>query len=288
MTPELAISRKPLFDHALKYSAILMSVVALATGMLFALAMRSVALASIEKESLVLGSAFAKQTEFPMLVGDEPGMKATASQFLAVKDVLFVVVTDFRGKTLRLARPGFPMERLTADSPSHPVPTAHRQTSSGSFDYVESTVPVEGPNPLSDWRAWAKDMSNQPIGTVQLAVSIAEPKIAAVKAALAALACTVLCLLLAVWLQGKKLRHLLAPLHGSIGIPFATGASSRRIPRARRSPGCLHVRIRRRKSAAARHGGRRHRDRLARGVIQPYAGPAGGDAGLQRSCRARG
>lgn len=191
--------RKSVLSLTLKSSALLLTVMALSTGVFFGIAMRALMQAYVLKEATGIARAFAAQIQFPMLVGDEEGMKTVAAQYLAVKDVLFVAVKDRGGKTVRTAGDGFPMEQPSVSWLHWAAP-----------DFVEASCAVDGPGDLSDLQAGR----GAALGMVRVGISIQESKQTFLKATGSAVISTLLCLSFILWFRWGQLRQMLEPLGG--------------------------------------------------------------------------
>jgi signal transduction histidine kinase len=211
-----------LLKQALATSALLLTAIATATGVFFGTAMLNEIRASVREQATGVARAFAVQAQFPMLVGDDAGMKALATPFLAVQDVLFVVATDREGKTVRMGRPGFPIDRVPDAAPA-PADSVERRQAPGGFDYVEASAFVERPAELSGLEA-ASTATHAPIGFLRVGISIQRPKQAFLNAITNALVSTILSLAFVLWFSWGQLRRLLEPLAGLARFTAEMGA----------------------------------------------------------------
>ena len=212
MTARRASMRKSVLSDAVKTSAILHTMFALVIGTLFGLAMWKLMQSYVLKEATSIGRAFAVQVQFPLLVGDERGLKSIATQFLGVRDVLFVVVSDREGKTARAAVPGFPMDQIPKVLGPQPESFERRQAR-GHFDFIEATISVDHPAELSDLQP-GQGISQPPIGMLRVGFSVDEPKQVFLKAISGAVVSTLLSLVFILWFHWSHLSRLLDPLRG--------------------------------------------------------------------------
>jgi signal transduction histidine kinase/ActR/RegA family two-component response regulator len=214
--------RKSVLTQAIISSALLLTALAAATGVFFAVAMMNVIRAGVVEQATAVARAFALRIQFPLLVGDDAGLKALATPFLGVQDVLFVVTTDRQGKTVRLAVPGFPIDRLPSALDAKPD-SMHRRQAPGGFDYVEADASVERPAELSDLEG-VPEAPKLAIGTVRVGISVHRPKQAFIKAITEALISTCLSLIFILWFHRRQLRNLLQPLEGLARFTAEMGA----------------------------------------------------------------
>jgi signal transduction histidine kinase len=198
-------ARQSVLAHAVRTSAILLSVFTVMIGLFFGLAMRSVIRAYVRKEATSIVRSFAVQFYPAVLVRDEKGLTAIATQLLAVRDVMFVVISDRQGNNFRMALPGFPLDRLPKTLEVQPE-SFHR-TWSPRFDYVEANSPIvapggpSGPHPA-------------PVGMLRVGISVEEPKAAFFQALSGAICGSLVCLALILWFRWAQLKRLLDPLQG--------------------------------------------------------------------------
>ncbi len=61
-----------------------------------------------------LAGFVAAQSDFAMLVGDRAELERIAHNAFSVEDVLFVVLTESEGESIRVSRPGFALEKIPA------------------------------------------------------------------------------------------------------------------------------------------------------------------------------
>ncbi len=113
------MTRKRSVDHSILARALvanftLVSVcVTLLTGLILFVELRAIR-TQMNLRFRDLAGFVAAQSDFAMLVGDRAELERIAHNALSIEDVLFVVLTESQGESIRVSRPGFALERIPA------------------------------------------------------------------------------------------------------------------------------------------------------------------------------
>ena len=85
--------------------------VTLLTGLFLLVQLRAIQ-TQMDLRARALSGFVAAQSDFSMLVGDRADLERIARSALSIDDVLFVVLTYRGGESIRVSRPGFPLEQI--------------------------------------------------------------------------------------------------------------------------------------------------------------------------------
>jgi PAS domain S-box-containing protein len=176
----------------------------------------------LDLRASLVGHFVATQSEFGMRAGDRTELQRIAQSSLSVEDVLFVVMTDRTGDSIRISRAGFPSGSMPAVPAveQHPSPALH---SGNGQRFLEVVRPV--------W-THADGKSAARLGTVQIGFSMQQQDRLLSRSLWFAVPAAILSLLLILAVQYAQLRRLLEPLKGLIEFTrqIGRGQLSRRAP----------------------------------------------------------
>jgi len=206
-----------LASRVLALTVVLAVAAGVAVGGLLLLTLRDMSLRQTQLRSVSAAKSAAIRAQFALLVGDREELNRTAQEILSSDDVLFVVITDREGMSVRAAKAGVP------DSVFPSIPTAspaNRNRSDGSaerrtigaFDFIESEHMVQPPDSNELLDRDTNHAPSPPIGAVRIGISLAEVKATSFKAAAEALALSFAALALIMWIEFTELRNIMRPL----------------------------------------------------------------------------
>jgi len=172
-----------------------------------------------------LARFLARQSEFPLLVGDRKTLAEIAGAALSVQDVLYVVLSDTGGATLILrCREDFPASAV----PPHPAPRG----AAGRVRFLEASSPVAPAGELVEW----EQSKPGPAGLVRVALDLRRPRAFLRRSMAGGLAVSLLAVVMILAVQYRQLRKVLEPLRELTRVTeqVARGDLSRRAPLGRR------------------------------------------------------
>ncbi len=172
-----------------------------------------------------LAHFLARQSEFPLLVGDRKALAEIAGAALSVQDVLYVVISDTGGAPVALhCREGFPPKAV----PPSPAPRG----AAGRVRFLEASSPVARAGELMEW----EQSKPTPAGLVRVALDLRRPRAFLRRSIAGGLAVSLLAVVMILAVQYRQLRKLLEPLRELTRVTeqVAQGDLSRRAPLGRR------------------------------------------------------
>jgi len=175
----------------------------------------------------------AKQSEYPLLIGDLDELQRIAKSAVSNEDVLYVAMADEGGKIL--AQAGRLRTAESANSEIQPGSSCTRILEGGGNlpAHIEVTQCVSAPEAkgLLDWEGDRRS-SRRGLGTVRLGLSMEKQKALFVRNARDMLTVAAFTMLLVLWIQHTQLRRLLRPLGRLIQYTehVAAGDLSQRAP----------------------------------------------------------
>src|SRR5450432_2077107 len=223
MSMKRTVNRSLLSRALLSNFALVGVLVTLLTGLFLLVQLRGFRI-QMDLQAKVLARLVSTQSELAMLVGDRPALEIIAGNVLSIEDVLFVVLTDHSGESIRVSRPGFPIEKIPPSSAGEQNPLI--------FEVVEPVLPRKGSS-IVEW-----DNKNVPadrLGTVRIGFSLEGQQKLRSRTLRFAVPIVLLSLIVILAVQYAQLRRLLEPLKGLIAFTKQVGQGERllRAPVAR-------------------------------------------------------
>ena len=186
---------------------VLISVVAVTSGISLVLwRQRASFVEQLELRAQATAEFLAKQSEFPLLIGDGKELQRMAQSASVIEDVAYVAITNEAGQTLAEAGRSIPatLKRLDAGEA--------RQGGLATPDYIEATRPVQPSSAkgLMDWEA-NRTISKR-LGMVRIDFSTEKERLLFARSAREIALTLLVCLALMLLVQYLQLRRLLRPL----------------------------------------------------------------------------
>ena len=175
----------------------------------------------------------AKQSEYPLLIGDLDELQRIAKSAVSNEDVLYVAMADESGKILAQAGRLRTAESGLAEIQSDASCTRILEGGGNLPARIEVTQCVSAPaaQGLLDWEGDRRS-SRRRLGTVRLGLSMEKQKALFLRNARDMLTVAAFAMLLVLWIQHTQLRRLLRPLGRLIQFTehVAAGDLSQRAP----------------------------------------------------------
>ena len=182
--------------------------VTLLTGLFLFLQLRAIQI-QLDLRAKVLAGFVATQSDFAMLVGDRFELERIAHNALSIEEVLFVVLTDRDGRSIRVGGPDFPPDK---------IPDLDRDPR--IFQIVRPVLARAGTS-VVEWEN--KNVPADQLGTVRIGFSLERQKKLRGQALSFSIPIVILSLIVILAVQYAQLRRLLKPLKALIAFTRQVG-----------------------------------------------------------------
>lgn len=193
-------------------------ITALAVGGLisgiFVLTTRRIVIQQARLRATEMASLVATRAQFPMLVGDRSELDRLARETMQLEDVLYIVLTDKDGASVRLGR-GVPVDRSLSRT--------------AEYVEVELAVPQPDSRDLLGMEAGNPAAAQLSIGAVRIGLSLKQAREASIAAVGRALGVGAFGLAIILRRQARQLKRRLAPLRSL--ADFTMGISEGKLDR---------------------------------------------------------
>lgn len=219
--------RRSLLTRVLATNLVLLTCTGVIVSGVFLLAMRGVVIQQMNLRAASMAKSLAARAQFPLLVADWSELGKLAQETVSIEDVLYVVLTDNEGVSIRLARSGFPV----ANIPPHTDARVARSPFT-VLEYADAEHPIERPDSRELLGMEEQGPAvNPPIGTVRIGLSLQQARAASVAATSKALLISAFCMAVIVVIQSRHLRRLLGPLRSLAHFTASFGLAEKSLTR---------------------------------------------------------